>query len=400
MRLVFAWGFARIGRSQNAREELDVAQNLLGAAINPQHGDGVHLAAHAAYRARVEQALEGMPPGAPFSAAPGGPIAAREKLTGLDRFKYDRLVQLSRVLDPRQDVDAFYKWNHREDEPFAGLAVLTRPEALAELFDRMLASMSALGPEPRARALGEVLEFLEALPEPLAVPRLRAALGQINSTPLDARPKLLRNALLLAGFYDRTDLIGEVLKTLERNDAELTAAQPARYAEMLARCAPVLRRSNFESQLGALLTKLEERLAGDTLLGGMLARLHVAAAFASLGQAGRVQGAFAAANAMLAELTIPTEYQTLLRELSVALSRSTSGQALAGARALMERLPNATDLMSTNSHFCLAVIHLMEAVVTALASEDLVLSQWARDWVEEDEHLLHRRIHRDLAMVR
>jgi hypothetical protein len=400
VRMVFAWGFARIGRSQTAREELEVAQNLLGAAIHPQHGDGVHLAAHAAYRARVEQALEGLPPGAPFSAAPGGPIATRERLSGLDRFKYDRLVQLSRVLDPRQDVDAFHKWNHREDEPFAGLALLTRPDALAELFDRMLANMGALGPEPRARELGELLEFLEALPEPLAVPRLRGALGQINKTPLETRPKLLRNALLLAGYYDRSDLIGEVLTTLERSDAELTAAQPARYAELLARCAPVLRRSNHEVQLAALLTKLEERLAGDTLLGGMIARLHVAAAFASLGEAGRVQAAFAAAHAMLGELTIPTEYQILLRELSVALSRSTSGQALAGARALMERLPNATDLMSTNSHFCLAVIHLMEAVVTALASEDLVLSQWARDWVEEDEHLLHRRIHRDLAMAR
>ena len=53
--------------------------------------------------------------------------------------------------------------------------------------------------------------------------------------------------------------------------------------------------------------------------------------------------------------------------------------------------------MSTNSHFCLAVIQLMEAVVLSLASEDLALSEWARAWIEEDEHLLHRRIHRDLA---
>jgi hypothetical protein len=42
----------------------------------------------------------------------------------------------------------------------------------------------------------------------------------------------------------------------------------------------------------------------------------------------------------------------------------------------------------------------MEAVVTVLASEDLVLSEWARRWIEEDEHLLHRRIHRDLAVAR
>jgi hypothetical protein len=264
----------------------------------------------------------------------------------------------------------------------------------------MLATMQSLGPVPRARALGELLEFLEALPEPLAVPRMRAALQFIRSTPLEAQPKLLRNALLLAGYYDRSDLIAEVLATLARSDADLTANQPAKYAELLGRCAPVLRRSNYESEIAALLTKLEERVAGDNGLASVIARVHIAAAFASLGQSGRVHAAFVSALALLPELTAPADHQALLREISVALSRSSPAQAIAGARVLMEQLANTTDSMSTNSHYCLAVIHLLEAVVTALASEDLVLGDWARRWVEEDEHLLHRRIHRDLAVAR
>ena len=71
------------------------------------------------------------------------------------------------------------------------------------------------------------------------------------------------------------------------------------------------------------------------------------------------------------------------------------------SRTVMTRATVSTtsDSMSTNSHFCLAVIQLMEAVVLSLASEDLALSEWARRWIEEDEHLLHRRIHRDLARV-
>lgn len=392
VRMVFAWGFARIGRSQVAREELDAAHGSFEST-----NDGVHVAAHAAYLARVQQALEGLPPGAPFSAAPNGPIAARERLGGTERFKYNRIVQGSRVLDPRQDVDAFDKWMQKEDEPFAGIELLSRPEALSDLFDRMLANMQSLGPAARARALGELLEYLEALPEPLAEPRMRAALKFIPSTPLEAQPRLLRNALLLAGYYDRSDLIAEVLATLARSDAELTSSQPAKYAELLGRCAPVLRRSNYESEIAALLTKLEERVAGDNGLASVIARVHIAAAFASLGESGRVHGAFVSALALLPELNAPADHQALLREISVALSRSSPGQAIAGARTLMEQLANTTDSMSTNSHYCLAVIHLMEAVVTALASEDLVLSEWARRWVEEDEHLLHRRIHRDLA---
>jgi hypothetical protein len=400
VRMVFAWGFARIGRSQIAREELDSAQASFGTAIDPQRGDGVHVAAHAAYRARVEQALESLPPGAPFSAAANGPIAARERLGGTERFKYNRIVQGSRVLDPRQDVDAFDRWMEKEDEPFAGLELLSKPEALSALFDRMLVNIQQLGPEPRAWALAELLEYLEALPEPLAVPRLRAALKFIPSTPLAVQPRLLRNALLLAGYYDRSDLIAEVLATLARSDVDLTKTEPAAYAELLGRCAPVLRRSNYESELASLLTKLEDRVAGDPGLPSVLARIHIAAAFASLGQPGRVHGAFVSALALLRELTAPADHQALLREISVALSRSSPGQAIAGARTLMEQLANTTDSMSTNSHYCLAVVHLMEAVVTVLASEDLVLSEWARRWIEEDEHLLHRRIHRDLAVAR
>jgi hypothetical protein len=397
VRLVFAWGLARLGRPQGAREELQAASGLLGGRLS-ERGDPIHRAAFASYAARIEQALEGLPPGAPFSAEPGGPIAMRELLKGLDRFKYDRLVQLSRILAPRQDVDAFDKWTHKDDEPFAGLALLTEPEALSNLFERMLANMPNLGPDLRARALGELFEYLEALPEPLAVPHLRTALGFVAQVPLDARPRLLRNALLLAGYYDRADLIDRTLAAIQTSDAELTEQRPADYAELLTRCAPILRRSNHELELAGLLTKLEQRVAEDHGLSGVTARLHLAAGFAALGQPGRVQVAFAAAHALLPELAgIPTNYQTLLREIAGALSRSTPGQAIAGARALLERLAGTTDSMSTNTHFCLAVIQLMEAVVLSLASEDLALSDWARHWVEEDEHLLHRRIHRDLA---
>ena len=405
VRLVFAWGLARLGRPQAAREELQAATQLLGGRLSEQRGDAIHRAAFSAYAARIEQALEGLPPGAPFSAEPGGPIAMREALQGIDRFKYDRLVQLSRILAPRQDVDAFEKWSHKDDEPFAGLALLTEPEALSSLFERMLEQLGSagaggvvMGPDLRARSLGELFEYLEALPEPLAVPHLRAALGFVAQVPLDARPRLLRNALLLAGYYDRPDLIDRTLAAIVASDAELTEQRPADYAELLTRCAPVLRRSNHEADLAALLGKLEQRVSDDHGLSGVTARLHVAAGFAALGQPTRVQQAFAAAHALLPELAnVPANYQLLLREIAGALSRSTPGQAIAGARALLERLAGTTDSMSTNSHFCLAVIQLMEAVVLSLASEDLALSDWARRWVEEDEHLLHRRIHRDLS---
>ena len=398
VRLVFAWGFARLGRSETATQELEGASELLGTRVDPERGDPIHRAAYLAYRARVEQALEGLPPSAPLSTELGGPIAAREALEGFERYKYERLVQLTRILDPRQDIDPFRNY-YRDDEPFAGAALLTQPDELAALFDRLLSSADELTAEARASALGDMFNYLEALPEPLALPLLRRGVARIDEVPLDARAKLLRNAMLLAGYYDRSEIVAAVLGAINASvGSALLETDPAGCAELLTRSAAILRRNNFSAELNSLLARLEQQIEPLDELPAVIARLHVAAGFAALGEPSRLQPALNAAHALLPELaSAPGDYQILLRELAVALSRSTPGQAIAGARSLMERLATTTDTMSTNSHFCVSVIQLMEAVVLSLASEDLALSEWARRWLEEDEHLLHRRIHRDLA---
>lgn len=401
VRLVFSWGLARLGRPRHAREELEAARSALGsrvAAPDVAGSDAVHRASFLAFEARIQQALDGLPPGAPFSTDAGGPIAARERLGSMERFKYDRLVELSRVLDPRRDVDAFRRWSRKDEAPFEGLALLGQPSRLAALFDRMLEALAGYGAERRASELRLILEYLEALPDPLAVPRLQTVIGHIPGLDVADQPRLLRGALMLASYYDRTDLSAAVLAAIEGQEARYASERPAEYAELLAQAAPALRRAGFESIQNALLETLDANTGTERDLETVTARLHIAAAHAALGRPDRVQTAVAEAQLLLPELAaVPSDYQRLLREIAGALSRSTPGQAIAGARALMERLPDTTDSLSTNSHYCLAVVQLMEAVVLSLASEDLALSEWARRWVEEDEHLLHRRIHRDLA---
>lgn len=395
--MIFGWGLARLGRPRLALEELGTAEGLLGSRLDRERGDPVHVAAHAAYSERVDQATAGLPFDAPFSVAPGGAVAVRGRLVGIASFKYDRLIEFSQILEPRQNVDAGKRWS-RKDEPFAGIEFLGDSQMLASLFDQMLLRMPSLRKEQRTLELGRLFEYVEVLPSSIAVPILRRALRFAVAIPLHDRPPLLRSAIQLAAYYGTADLIADVLEALDESDANLTEQLPAEYAELLARCAPLFRRIGRESELATLLSKLEERIGAYDGVSKVLAQLRIAAGFAALGQPGRIQAAVQAANEVLPEtLGIRAVYYKLLREIALTLGRGTPELAIAGARTLMARLVDTTDSMSTNSHYCLSVVVLMEAVVRCLANEDLVLGTWAELWIEEDEYLLRRRISRDLA---
>jgi hypothetical protein len=71
--------------------------------------------------------------------------------------------------------------------------------------------------------------------------------------------------------------------------------------------------------------------------------------------------------------------------------------ALAGIATLGVYFKDVTDNFGTNSHYCLAVLHFVESLVLAITADDLAIGEAGRRFVEDDEHLIRRRLHRDLA---
>jgi hypothetical protein len=59
-------------------------------------------------------------------------------------------------------------------------------------------------------------------------------------------------------------------------------------------------------------------------------------------------------------------------------------------------LPPIKDTFTTSSHFSLAQLDIVEATVLTLVSDEFVLSPEVRRYLEEDEFLVRRRIHRDV----
>jgi hypothetical protein len=86
-----------------------------------------------------------------------------------------------------------------------------------------------------------------------------------------------------------------------------------------------------------------------------------------------------------------------IRALARAYSQAPLGHALGGIAELSGQLREITDSFGTNSHYCLSVLHFVESLVTGITSDDLALGEVGRRFVEDDEHLIRRRLHRDLG---
>jgi hypothetical protein len=91
-------------------------------------------------------------------------------------------------------------------------------------------------------------------------------------------------------------------------------------------------------------------------------------------------------------------YVALVCAYVTALGQLPVGEALGRVEELLtpgklSRLPNT---QTSNTHYSRFHLNIVEAVVLALANEDFALGPAARRWLDDDEYLVRRRIHRDV----
>jgi hypothetical protein len=97
------------------------------------------------------------------------------------------------------------------------------------------------------------------------------------------------------------------------------------------------------------------------------------------------------------KLLMPDRLQ-ITRALSSALGHTPLDHAVPALAKLLPHFAHITDQYATTStHFCLSVVNFTESLVLGYVSDDLALGETGRRWLDEDEYLVRRRIHRDLA---
>jgi hypothetical protein len=392
IQLLLAHGFARIGRHERARGLARQARTALAAAAS----DPVHGYLLAAFTARVEQAIAGAAPESALPEELGARLAALDRLA---RFKVDRLREASRILEPLLRPDAFgvYIQGHGDARgpEFAALRRIADPRARAAAIEALVDAAEASDPD-RERLIDGILDALLELAAWAALPVLDRAWPLIAQLPEPRRAILYARALVVAGHFDHSLVVSFLLAQL---GAAIRAVAGADLDRVLQHSLRALRRIGLRREIAELLAEAEHALtaAGPDALH---ARLALAAGLAFLGDAPRALPIFDQAHAMLGANLLPAARLELIRALALAYAQAPLGNALDGIGRLAGGLHDITDSLATNSHYCLSVLHFVESLVLGITSDDLALGEIGRRFVEDDEHLIRRRLHRDLGGLR
>src|SRR5262249_55503030 len=73
--------------------------------------------------------------------------------------------------------------------------------------------------------------------------------------------------------------------------------------------------------------------------------------------------------------------------------------ALGRFEELFQRLKDLKLSSTTDSHYNLHILRLVETVVRAIVHEDFTLGPAVRGWLDDDEFQVRQRIHRDLRAM-
>lgn len=388
---VVAYGAARLGRVEWARSLL--ASSVAGLDAN----DPIHGFLSAAYAARVGHALEGLPAETPLPAE----LSARlNALAKLDRYKVDRVRQCSKVLEPQERLDPIAAFHRGEADPrgpeFADLRGVADEAILAKGIAAIMTKAKASAPEERARLYDGAMDFFPLVSHETATGHLETVLGSVADVPPPRRAQLLEEALMLAGHLGEERLARTIFGVLEPLVAGVSPDDAATIAPLVGGMLRTLRRVGLADEASRLLVAIQGAARGKGT-PHLVARLHAAAGLAHLGDLERARPVFdEALGALAGELPMP-ERLVLTRATARSLAATPIAYAVAGLEALEKKLAVVTDSFNTNTHVCLSVVDFMEALVLGYASDDLAIGPAARRWLDDDEYLVRRRIHRDLS---
>jgi hypothetical protein len=394
--LTFAFAHARRGDKEEARRLLTRASAVL------DKGDAVHQWLLKAYSFRIEQALAGKPHAGPL------PDDLRRQFAALKdqgregkflRYKLDRLLQYSAVLEPQGRVDPYRPWMKKDPEKIGG-----RLAALPDVADRkeLEAGIRQVVKDAKATESSAVLVDALAQTLPLATrigdaftrELLRQAPGALrdirdtdDANAREGQALLLERSLALAGGAEDAELVNALvdrsLVWLKASPRESAVGGTSLVVGQTLRALRRLKLKEKERQtvdrIATLLTEAKTAAEMRTQYGKswpemMRARLYLAGAEMELGRPEKAKSSLEEARNILfstdevggGDPLHHVPYTRIAGAYAAAVARGPNKEAIADLEELFKKIAKLKSGFTTNTHFSVLHMEVIEAAVLGL----------------------------------
>jgi hypothetical protein len=404
--LTLAFGLARIGEAFAASNILDEAARLISET------DTATTWLFNAYRTRINQVLKQQADDHPMSSK------LRQSLHGLPPPVQEAINlrrRASRILEPFEAIDPFRSLRHHRDDSvgiaLSSLQEVTNDRELLTIFTDLLRRYTE--PRPRLRILGAAIRYAPRLGESFAV----EVLSQLDPVltwhrrdwDLFGVVDVIDAALLLAVHAGRNEFVTPLIEHLR---SLLLPLSGERAAWVIGRFGGLLYRTLGKVGARDLLQPIIERMAEQLLGEGGLERLRsrpavnwgivlkaltqLAGGWYYLDHDDRAIEIVDEIRTRLFARTLRAEEQT---DLAVAyaslLGLSPPATAWERISDLCMNLGCLSIPGTVNTHVHQIELRTFEAAILAVTSTDFSTGGAIRKWLDEDEYVVRRRIHRD-----
>lgn len=232
--------------------------------------------------------------------------------------------------------------------------------------------------------------------------------------PLAEQTELIEAGLFAAGHFDQGAAVRQLAAHLTRLfERPRQPADLAKLPEPMEQAVRALRRLGLKAEGDRILQRVADSVLHGQRLGAARARLKgpswgpslrallgVAAGWYYAGHEEAGHEVIEEARKDLYTAEMPAAERTLLAlTYARTLGNVPVRLALGRFEELFQRLKGLKLASSTDSHYNLQILRLVETVVRAVVHEDFTLGPAVRGWLDDDEFQVRQRIHRDLKAI-
>jgi hypothetical protein len=223
----------------------------------------------------------------------------------------------------------------------------------------------------------------------------------------------LEKALFVAGHFGRVESIHPLVTRFQRMLQGQQGPQVYQVLEDLATQAfKGLRKLGMRDEIDQILRQMAELvLKGRDAKAidfkkeeqgpaALRALLQVAQGWYFFGRDSQAEPILQTARSVLMSNDLQARDQTqLAKAYALAVGQAPVEVAQKRLEEIFRQLKGIKDTYTTSTHFSVSQLDVVESVVLAVVSDDFTMGTQARRWLDDDEFLVRRRIHRDLRTL-